>query len=111
MRRLSDNRKKEVYNITGGRCYYCGQKIKFNEFQIDHFIPKAYGGQGGDNLVPACADCNMAKADKTIEEFRTTIGSYHDNFQIRVLAKYVKIKKTPVIFYFEKKNLQYHLTK
>lgn len=42
-------------------CLYCGETAE----QIDHFIPLSRGGPHTiDNLVPACAACNVSKGNK-----------------------------------------------
>ena len=42
------------------KCYYCGNGGELNK---DHYIPRALGGGGKDNIVPSCLDCNSIKAD------------------------------------------------
>jgi 5-methylcytosine-specific restriction endonuclease McrA len=52
-------------------CAYCG--VKFNEdvqVTVDHVTPLSKGGNHTkDNVVPACADCNIQKSDKDVEDF------------------------------------------
>lgn len=37
----------------------------------DHKIPRSRGGSDlADNLTPACWECNTAKSDRTVEEYR-----------------------------------------
>ena len=40
------------------RCYYCGVRGAMTR---DHYLPKAMGGEGGDNLVLCCRPCNAKK--------------------------------------------------
>ena len=52
-----------VWDMTGGRCTYCGvQTNPFRDFSIDHVVPVVKGG-GDDviNLVPCCRSCNSRK--------------------------------------------------
>lgn len=40
-------------------CLWCRQRIVGGEITVEHLLPKAMGGgNGGDNLADACADCN-----------------------------------------------------
>ena len=51
-------------------CFYCGCDITDVNRHIDHFIPLSKGGLHDlQNLVVACATCNMKKGDKMPEEF------------------------------------------
>lgn len=97
--------RKTIYDMTGGRCYYCGCKIDMSTFHMDHFIPKSRGGKEHSNLVPACPDCNNFKGDATIDGFREKIqNSVNSNIYGRMLSKYYDFDANPVRFYFEEKN-------
>lgn len=109
--------RKKIFDKTGGRCFYCGMPLDFHDFHVDHFIPKARGGKDADNLVPSCPDCNLSKADLTIEEFRAKIGSYAYSFQGRMIIKYLIIRgiwdadaipcvSVPIRFYYEMANIE-----
>lgn len=103
---FSKSRRKEIFNLTEGKCFYCGQKLNFENFHIDHFTAKAKGGGQDKNMVPACQDCNLIKGMHSVEEFRKIIGNYlHDDVHVRMIDKYMTIKKQPIIFYFEKENI------
>ena len=65
-----------------GRCAYCGKKDI--PLEVEHIIPLSRGGTSRQsNLTLACNDCNMAKGDKTAEEFMTDFTaeepSHNDN--------------------------------
>lgn len=95
------NRKK-VYEITNGRCFYCGCKISIDNFETDHFVAKACGGSGINNLVPACRECNQCKGSLDIEQFRAKIEALpYKRFTGRMIAKYYKVKKRKIRFFFE----------
>jgi len=73
-KRYRKNRRIKIFNKFNGRCAYCGQKIKIENFEIDHKIPKIAGEKEiheYKNLVPACKTCNSIKNNLTIEEFRS----------------------------------------
>jgi len=47
-------------------CQYCGSP---NDLTFDHLIPRSLGGQTTwDNVVTACATCNLRKANKLPRE-------------------------------------------
>ncbi len=54
-------------------CYLCGQPIRpWHRWNLDHVKPVALGGRTEvDNLRPVHYDCNQAKADLTLAQFRT----------------------------------------
>jgi 5-methylcytosine-specific restriction endonuclease McrA len=50
-----------------GGCAYCGARRKL---QADHRTPLSRGGTNQiDNILPACAPCNLSKHDRTESEF------------------------------------------
>lgn len=57
----------------GLACAYCRSRFtEANPLEWDHVVPIARGGAHGvGNLVPACLDCNRAKAHRTVMEWRS----------------------------------------
>lgn len=52
-------------------CYYCGIILN-NNMHVDHYIPLSKGGLHTiSNLVISCKDCNLRKANKMPQEFKT----------------------------------------
>lgn len=52
---------KQIATLMKDPCVYCGAKSE----HMDHVIPLARGGDHNiDNLVPACAKCNLSKGSK-----------------------------------------------
>lgn len=53
-----------VLRRDGFRCAYCGRgEPEGVRLHIDHIVPVARGGRNDlDNLVTACADCNLGKS-------------------------------------------------
>jgi len=52
----------------GRKCAYCGKTDL--PLQIEHIVPKSRGGSDrASNLTLACKKCNLAKGNKTAEEF------------------------------------------
>lgn len=96
------NRREFLFNMTGGRCFYCGCLLDFNNFHLDHIVPKSKGGKNPDNLVPACIDCNEFKSDLSVKEFRQKImDARSKTIQGRILAKYYKLNHKGVRFFCE----------
>ena len=55
------------------RCAYCGS---VGPVHADHRIPVARGGSGLiDNILPACASCNLRKHTMTEQEFRARLAA------------------------------------
>jgi hypothetical protein len=61
-----------VWDMTRGRCWYCGTHCNpFESFVIDHVVPLARGGDDDiSNLVPCCAYCNARKNCLLLDEWR-----------------------------------------
>ena len=50
-------------------CQYCGDIFNSNELTFDHVIPKSKGGETKwENVVAACAKCNLKKSDLLLTE-------------------------------------------
>lgn len=72
-------------------CFYCGLPAGPVQLHIDHLIPHSLGGSDDEtNLVPACRDCNLGKADSmpnqaTIDRARDAYRAYVTAFGHRVI--------------------------
>ena len=76
----------QVYNSTGGRCYYCRSTLKgggakrIGKWELDHYEPLILGQANWsardhlDNLVPACLECNRSKGSKRPADFARQQG-------------------------------------
>ncbi len=65
-----------VWNMTGGRCTYCGSKLdakkdtELAKFHVDHVVPKSMGGPDSlTNYVPSCDTCNIVKSNNHVLKF------------------------------------------
>lgn len=57
---------QEVLEYCNYKCVYCGAPWE----HMDHFVPLSKGGEHTkENVVPACAPCNLSKKDKDPLEF------------------------------------------
>lgn len=64
--------RQRIFERDGYACTYCGAA---GPLECDHVIPVAQGGGHHDaNLTTACRPCNLAKSDKTPEEWRGQHG-------------------------------------
>ena len=102
---LSDKRTRNlIFNKTKGMCSYCGCKLDFNNFHIDHSMPKSSGGSNSyENLFPSCPHCNSMKGCVTLEEYRERIKNLpKTNHSVRNYLNYVKVVETKIVFYFER---------
>lgn len=46
-------------------CQYCGDPYAADELTFDHVLPRSKGGRTSwENVVAACAPCNLAKGDR-----------------------------------------------
>lgn len=98
---MAVNRQK-IYEITQGKCFYCGCELNFKDFHIDHFKSRATGGKQSKNLVPACSDCNYCKGKMDIEDFRIKLQEMlEDKFVGRLIKKYYGVNNKTIKFYFE----------
>jgi len=99
------NKREKVFNKTNGRCYYCGEKLDFDNFHIDHIIPKSkISNSTIANYAPACCICNMSKGNLSIQEFKHKIYNFPGtNSSVNLYLKFHKINPDrPIVFYFEK---------
>lgn len=85
-----------VYLKSEGRCYYCGEKIKWEDFSVDHVHSKSKGGENRkSNYVCSCADCNNVKGSMSVTQFDDYINNLHivmrNNQMWRVFLKHFKV--------------------
>jgi hypothetical protein len=60
--------RSQVLDRDGLVCRYCGTDK--GAFHLDHVVPASRGGpNSADNLVVACAACNISKGARTPEEW------------------------------------------
>jgi 5-methylcytosine-specific restriction endonuclease McrA len=77
--------RHNVYARDGGRCQYCGQRVRRDEFTYEHVVPRVLGGKTSwENVVVACVSCNQKKAGRTPAQAG-----------MRLLSTPVKPKKLP----------------
>lgn len=61
--------REDVLRAWGPICYLCDSIIP-DDWHLEHVIPLSRGGHDTvGNVRPACPSCNLAKGDKTVEEY------------------------------------------
>lgn len=61
----------EIFKRDGFRCRYCGANAVATLLHVDHVIAVAEGGgDDPENLVTACADCNLGKSSVSLGDSR-----------------------------------------
>ncbi|MBQ7454665.1 MAG: HNH endonuclease [Selenomonadaceae bacterium] len=66
-------------------CAKCGRKLRKDDADIDHILPRNYGGGDGlDNLQGLCKHCNRSKQDS----LRDTVPDYARNNAERARRKF-----------------------
>lgn len=73
---MNHSDKKLVWEKTNGYCHFCGEKVIFENYgknkfipgnwNIDHIFPRAMGGYNDTaNYLPTCGECNGLKWHRT----------------------------------------------
>jgi len=69
-RRIS---RRALFARDGFRCVYCGDSS--HRLTLDHVVPRSRGGDSvWENVVTACAPCNLRKGDRLLEEASMTLA-------------------------------------
>lgn len=118
-RKLSRANRVRLWNMMNRRCAYCGQKLELSDMCVDHVRPLSQGGRDTvDNMVCSCWHCNQHKAQKSVDEFRSEIQGapvalFRESAAYREMLRYNLVNETHrrVIFYFEKKGKEKHVSK
>jgi len=114
---LSKKKRAEVWNKSNGVCWYCGTKLPEKGWHADHFEAVYRLQEGGmwrehndhiDNMVPACAPCNLFKSVFTVEQFRQELELQAErgrkssvNFRTAERFGLIQVVDKPVVFWFE----------
>ena len=71
----SRNIKHVLYGTQEGKCSGCLTHFPFQNFEVDHIIPKSKGGADTDeNLQLLCGYCNRVKGNRTQEYLISQVG-------------------------------------
>ena len=139
---LTKKQRQTVWDKSKGHCWYCGCELPEKGWHADHIDPifretnsptKKVSDFGDipedvrkelsksmwkpqnhriDNIVPACAPCNLFKSVFTLEDFRREIGFQTDrarkssvNFRTAERFNLIEVLNEPVVFWFERQGL------
>jgi 5-methylcytosine-specific restriction endonuclease McrA len=79
--------RNNVFERDSDRCQYCGNIFERRDLNLDHVIPRHYGGKTTwENIVCSCVRCNTRKANRLPHEAG-----------MRLVRKPVRPKWRPVI--------------
>jgi len=58
--------RRNIFARDKNKCQYCGKRQPTSELSLDHVIPRSMGGKTAwENIVCACASCNVKKGGRT----------------------------------------------
>lgn len=61
--------RENIWFRDMGRCAYCPRELALHELTFDHVYPRSLGGPTNwENIVCACQECNVRKANKTVKQ-------------------------------------------
>ena len=105
---LSKDMRREVYEMYGGHCAYCGREIDIKDMQVDHVQSVYLGGEDKlSNYRPACRSCNFYKTTMSVEGLREQLGLIVGRlekmltFRLALAHGLIQLTGRPVKFYFE----------
>ena len=79
--------RRNIFARDKNKCQYCGKRQRTSELSLDHVIPKSMGGKSAwENIVCACAKCNVKKGGRTPRQAGMTL-----------IQKPVKPKHNPLV--------------
>jgi hypothetical protein len=129
MAKLTKAQRASLHAMFDGRCAYCGSLLG-DRWHADHLEPVLRGyaepcaenPQGilhtgrdvVENLMPACAPCNLDKTSFTLEQWRKKLAGsiaslqrYSSTWRHALRFGLVAPSATAVVFYFERAARQY----
>ena len=66
---LAPFNRENIWFRDMGRCAYCDKEVSLRELTFDHVYPRSLGGPANwENIVCACQECNVRKANKTVKQ-------------------------------------------
>ena len=116
--KLTKAQRGKVRAMFGGRCAYCGGELG-SRWHADHVEPilrQAWLGKATlapenhrlDNIMPACAPCNISKSQMSLEGWRQwltghvqSLNRHHSIYRLAKSFGLVAETGRPVVFHFE----------
>lgn len=136
---LTKKQRQQVWDKSNGHCWYCGSKLPDKGWHADHIKPifrttevvpieerknrhvfelKQTGEcsipdrDRVENMVPACAPCNLFKGTYSIEGFRKQLEQQVErgrkssvNFRTAERFGLIAVNSQAVVFWFEQQGL------
>jgi 5-methylcytosine-specific restriction endonuclease McrA len=68
--------RRNIFDRGERRCHLCGHRLTFaGPWHVEHSRPLVRGGTNhGNNLRPACAECNLKKGVGSARDARAAFG-------------------------------------
>lgn len=124
--RLTKKQRAALHGKFGGLCAYCGHPLG-ERWHADHFEPvqrmlAVVNGKLSsssemerperdtiDNMMPACAPCNISKHTQSLEGWRLwlaghvkSLNAYHSIYRLAKAYGLVVETGAPIMFHFER---------
>ena len=113
-----NQKRREIWNKSSGKCWYCGCDLPEKGWHADHFKPIRRNwwensclnpeNENVKNKVPTCASCNIQKGSLSVEQFRekiegfvNSLNQYHTQYSVAKRYGLVQEVKGTVRFWFE----------
>jgi len=79
--------RRNIFARDKNHCQYCGKRFPTTELSLDHIVPRSMGGGATwENIVCACARCNVKKGGRTPKQAN-----------MRLIRKPVKPRHSPLV--------------
>ena len=66
--------RRNIFIRDAGCCQYCLKKVKGDDWEVEHVLPKSRGGKTNfENCVVCCTVCNRKKANRTPSEAKMSL--------------------------------------
>jgi len=79
--------RRNIFARDKNHCQYCGKRFPTTELSLDHIVPRSMGGGATwENIVCACARCNVKKGGRTPKQAN-----------MRLIKKPVKPRHSPLV--------------
>ena len=93
---MPKNMKEKLWERQGGRCYFCDNRLHYNEANTDHLQPKSRGGGNGiNNRVLCCILINRWFADMPYYEKMALTRKWRKEHKARKICFYKVAISTP----------------
>lgn len=79
--------RRNIFARDKNHCQYCGKRFPTSELSLDHVVPRSMGGGASwENIVCACAKCNVKKGGRTPKQAH-----------MRLIKKPIKPRHSPLV--------------